>query len=98
MEQMNVEDSLKVDIDFSEEVLPKSAKTLQPLVWKDGDSYRCLLGPDPSVGVVGSGDTPLLAIVDWDTHLTSRLAQPKENDPVIEYVKDVYKADNTEVW
>lgn len=98
MEQMNIEESMKVDIDFSEEVLPKSARTLQPLVWKDGESYCCVLGPDPSVGVFGCGDTALLAIVDWDVHLTNRLAEPKENDEVVEYVRDVYKADNTEVW
>ena len=98
MEQMNIEESMKVDINFCEEVLPKSARALQPLVWKDGDSFCCLLGPDPGVGVFGCGNTPLLAIVDWDVHLTNRLAEPVENDEVVEYVKDVYKADNTEVW
>jgi hypothetical protein len=98
MEQMNVEDSMKINIDFSEKVLPKSAKKLQPLVWKDGDSFCCLLGPDPEQGVYGCGDTALLAIDDWDTHLTSRLAEATEDDQVIQYVKDVYKADNTEVW
>lgn len=98
MEQMNVDESMKVDIDFSEGVLPKSAKKLQPMVWKNGDSFCCLLGSDPQAGVFGCGDSPLLAIVEWDTHLTTRLAQASEADEVIQYVKDVYKADNTEVW
>ena len=98
MEQMNVEESRKINIDFDEEALPKSAKKLQPLVWKDGELYFCLLGPNPQNGVFGSGDTPLLAIVDWDAHLTTRLANATEDDEVTQYVKDVYKADNTEVW
>lgn len=98
MEQMNVDESLKIDVDYTQEVLPKSARNLRPLVWKDNDLYNCLLGPDVNQGVFGSGETPLLAIVDWDTRLTSRLAEPKQNDEVIQYVKDVYKADNTEVW
>ncbi|MDQ0965387.1 hypothetical protein QFZ20_000790 [Flavobacterium sp. W4I14] len=98
MEQMNVEDSVKVKIDFSKKELPKSAQKLRPLVWKDGDSFCCLLGPDPKVGVFGCGDSPLTAIVDWDTHLGNRLAGPSQEDEVIQYVKDVYKADNTEVW
>jgi hypothetical protein len=98
MEQMNVDESMKVQVDYTQEVLPKSAKKLQPLVWKEGDSFCCLLGSDPEAGVFGCGETPLLAIVDWDTHLTNRLAEPEENDEVVEYVKDVYKADNTEVW
>lgn len=98
MEQMNIEESMKVDIDFTGAALPKSAKKLEPFVWKDGDDFYCLLGPDPTVGIFGSGDSPLRAIVDWDTNLTRRLAAPIEDDQVIEYVKDVYKADNTEVW
>lgn len=98
MEQMNVEESVKIQIDFTEELLPKSAKKLQPLVWKDTDSFSCLLGPDKTSGVFGSGETPLLAIIDWDTHLTTHLAEAKQDDQVIQYVKDVYKADNTEVW
>lgn len=98
MEQMNVEESLKIDIDYTEEVLPKSARKLQPLVWKDDELYNCLLGPDLNMGIFGTGETPLLAIVDWDTQLTARLAQAELEDEVIQYVKDVYKADNTEVW
>jgi hypothetical protein len=98
MEQMNVEESMKVAIDFSEENLPKSAKKLQPLVFQEGDSYCCLLGPDPQAGVFGCGNTPIAAIQDWDSHLSRRLAHTSENDEVIQYVKDVYKADNTEVW
>jgi len=98
MEQMNVDESLKVDVDFSEEVLPKSAKKLQPMVWKDGDTFCCLLGSDPQSGIFGRGETPLLAIVDWDSRLTTRLAEASEDDEVVQYVKDVYKADDTEVW
>jgi|GEM_PF-2313835 len=98
MEQMNVEESAKIEIDFTDEVLPKSAQKLQPLVWKEINSFSCLLGPDKTQGILGSGDTPLLAIVDWDMHLTNRLAEAKEDDHLIQYVKDVYKADDTEVW
>lgn len=89
MEQMNVEESIKVEVDFTQEVLPKSARKLQPLVWKEGDSFCCLLGPEPQTGIFGRGETPLLAIVDWDTHLTTRLAQATEEDEVVQYVKDV---------
>lgn len=98
MEQMNVEESLKVNIDFSEQTLPKSVKELQPLLWKDADSYKCLLGPDLNDGILGMGQTPLLAIIEWDNQLMKRLSTATEDDHVIQYVKDVYKADNTEVW
>ena len=95
---MNVEESMKVNIDFSEQTLPKSVKELQPLVWKGVDNYNCLLGPDLTDGILGVGQTPLLAIIEWDNQLMKRLSTATEDDHVIQYVKDVYKADNTEVW
>jgi len=98
MEQMNVEESLKVEVDFQKGALPKSAKELTPLVFKEGDRFCCLLGPDLERGVSGYGETPELAVVEWDANLTSRLAEAKEDDQVIAYVKDMYKSLNSEVW
>jgi hypothetical protein len=98
MEQMNIEESLKVNIDFTDERLPASVRKLEPLVWKDEDTYCCLLGPDLEQGIFGSGGTPELALADWDQHLSQHLATTTEDDLVTQYVKDVLKADDTEVW
>jgi hypothetical protein len=98
MEQMNVDESMKVDIDFSNPELPPSVKKLEPLVFKEGGMYCCLLGPDPQEGVFGCGETPKLALADWDEHLAIHLATTTEENEVTAYVKDVLKADDTEVW
>jgi len=98
MEQMNVDESMKVDIDYSGPNLPASVKKLEPLLFKEGDSYCCLLGPDPQEGVFGCGDTPELALNDWDQNLANHLATTTEDNEVTAYVKDVLKADDTEVW
>ena len=95
---MNVDDSMKVNVDFTAAELPSSAKRLQPLVWKEGDSFCCVLGPDPVEGVFGCGDTPELALSDWDGHLAQHLATSTDDNEVTQYVKDVLKADDTEVW
>jgi len=96
---MNVEQSMKVNIDYSKPELPASARRLEPLVWKDGNAYCCVLGPDAQTGVFGCGDTPELALADWDEHLAQHMATTSEEDnEVTQYVKDVLKADDTEVW
>jgi hypothetical protein len=67
-------------------------------VFKDGDLYCCLLGPDPQEGIFGCGDSPEMALANWDKQLTERLANSSVDDSVSQYVKDVFKADDTEVW
>lgn len=98
MEQMNVDEAAKVVIDYSAVPLPKSAGILQPLIYRKDENYCCVLGPEPSTGIFGTGSTPQEAIVDWDVALTARLATAGDDDEVIQYVRDVYKAGNTEVW
>lgn len=98
MEQLNVEESKKVNIDYQRAVLPKSATMLQPLVYKEEGKYHCLLGPDRQIGIYASGSSPEDAIIQWDVELTARLSTATENDQTIQYVKDVYQAKNTEVW
>lgn len=98
MEQMNVDDTMKVSIDLNEETLPKSAGILQPLIYLEGKQYYCVLGPNKTAGIWGIGTSPTHSIIDWDVNLTSRLATPLEDDEVIKYVKDVYNAYHTEVW
>ena len=51
--------------DFDQPGIPLIAKTLTPAVFRDGDSYCCVLGPDPVEGVVGCGGSPLEAVEDW---------------------------------
>lgn len=95
---MNVEETKKVTIDFSDKALPKSVETLRPLVYLDAGQYHCLLGKNLSDGILGIGKSTLSSIIDWDTQLTARLATATEDDEVIQYVKETYKAQQTEVW
>lgn len=98
MEQFNVEDHKKVNVDYSQATLPKSAATLQPLVYTEAGRYHCLLGPDIEAGIYASGTSPEDAIIQWDVELTARMSTAREDDQTVQYVKDVYQAKNTEVW
>jgi hypothetical protein len=74
-------DSLEpVSVDFNQDWVPAKAKKLKPQVFKDGDSYCCLFGPDPEVGIYGCGDTPENAILDWEKDLEKRMERLTEGD------------------
>ncbi len=81
---MKVPDELVVKVEYT-----GAAVALQPTVFVEGDSYCCLLGPDPETGVFGCGDTPDEALKDWDKNLRKRLASAQPGDEIAKYVKDV---------
>ena len=88
MKQLDVPDEMKVDVDFSSNELPESAKVLMPLVFKDGGLYCCVLGPDRQNGVFGCGDTPTKALKDWDKSLQKRKAIKDPDDEVAFYINE----------
>ena len=84
MEQMKIDPEMRVAVDLDQ--FTPNVQLLKPEVFKDGDSYCCVLGPDPAAGILGRGPTPEAAIRDWDNNLEEFIADPDENDPVAEYV------------
>lgn len=70
-EGINEKDIVKVDYRKYDD----ATQTIKPLVYKDGDSFCCLSGKDPEVGVFGCGDSPEEAIKDWREALSNELEQ-----------------------
>lgn len=69
--------------------LTGAAKALHPVVFREGDSFCALLGPDPQAGVFGCGSTPKQALSDWDEHLKEYLATANDEDEIVQHVKSV---------
>lgn len=67
-------------INFNEEWVPTKAKKLQPQVYKDGDTFCALFGPDPETGIYGRGDTPEMALLDWEKDLEKRIERLTDGD------------------
>jgi hypothetical protein len=63
------------------------AKLLKPIVFREGEMYCCLLGPNPQTGVMGCGDTADESVRDWDDRLKEHLSNAGEDDEVVEYVR-----------
>ncbi len=66
MDQLDAENEKKLEINYSYEYLPSSVKKLQPVLFQQGNLYRCESGPDLKVSVIGYGETPEAAIYTWD--------------------------------
>ena len=98
MKQLSVPDEMKVDVDFSEKQIPETAKSLRPLVFKDGDSYCVVLGPDPQEGVFGCGKTPLKALKDWDINLQKRKEITNPDDEVAFFINETLNRTKDQVW
>ena len=87
MKQMDLPAEMKENIDFTDLNLPHAVRVLRPLVFKDGDSFCVVLGPDPQEGVFGCGKTANEALHDWNEHLKERIEQNNKNDEVADYVR-----------
>jgi hypothetical protein len=98
MKQMDINEEMKVAIDFEAENLSQEIRELRPVVFQEEDSFCCLLGPDPQAGIFGCGNTPQEALSDWQKHLKERVQQPIGNDEVAQYVYDTLNASNKKVW
>jgi hypothetical protein len=80
MDRETYEKLQPVAIDFQQEWVPAKAKKLRPQVFLDGDSYCCIFGPDPVVGIFGCGQTPQQAVLDWENDLKQRMEKLTEGD------------------
>jgi len=98
MEQMNVPESQKVDFDFENPKLDRTTRILQPLVFREGEGFCCLLGPDPQAGVFGCGDSAEGAVQDWETHVNAFLQTADNSDETAQYIRDMLNTKSEDVW
>jgi hypothetical protein len=98
MIQISIDPELIVDFDFTTRETNRTLKNLQPVVYKNGDKYNCLLGPDLERGILGTGSTPEEAISDWEVNLKNRIKDSKEDDELSEFVIDTLKMTDNDVW
>ena len=46
---------------------------LKPKLHQDGNQWCVLYGDDIQIGIVGFGDTPYLAILDWNSQWSKKI-------------------------
>jgi hypothetical protein len=90
MKQMNIDTEQIVQVEYT-----GAAIALKPVVFKDGDSYCCILGPDPQQGIFGCGDTPEEALSEWEAALQARLKNANQDDEVVKLVMGIISKKST---
>jgi hypothetical protein len=88
MNQMKINPEALISVDFKNQDLPTSVQHFKPTVFKDGDAFCVILGPDPQEGIFGCGNTLEEALRDWDHHLSDEIDDPTENNETTRYVLD----------
>jgi hypothetical protein len=80
MDKNTYEQLEPVEFNFEQSWVPDKARKLKPAVYKNGDQYCCIFGPDPEVGIYGCGNSPEEAIIDWERDLEKRIERLTEGD------------------
>lgn len=98
MKQMKVSEASRVEFDYEKKGVPRAVCELRPVVYREGTSYRCILGPDMKAAISGEGDSPDAAIESWMISLRQRLDEANAEDEVALYARDVLKTSVNDVW
>jgi hypothetical protein len=88
MEQMQIDEAAKISMDYEHDELPESVKQFKPVLFKEGNAFCVVLGPDPQAGIFGCGDTKEQALQDWNNHFLNEIDNPTEGNETTRYILD----------
>ncbi|HWV72995.1 MAG TPA: hypothetical protein VN040_14840 [Pseudosphingobacterium sp.] len=94
MEQLDIPLELRLPINYQAHNISGLVKHLRPVLFRKGEIYCCLLGPDTESGILGIGNSPQKAISDWERKVADRLSQDSKDDRLAIFLKNVLKDSN----
>jgi hypothetical protein len=100
MIQMTMPKEAVITIDFLAGKYSRMVQLFQPLVYRDGNAYCSVLGPNPQEGITGCGASPGEALADWEDHLRKRMKQIKDKpeNEADAYVLDKLSGSTEVLW
>ena len=87
MEQMNSDGVNAVAIDYDNPATPESVQETHPLLYREGNDFCCILGPDPKSGIFGHGPTAQDALTDFDNHYREIETHPIPGNPISDFIQ-----------
>ncbi|WP_114791317.1 hypothetical protein U0035_00240 [Niabella yanshanensis] len=88
MTQMIIPMEMQVRLDYERKDWPPLVRELRPIIWEEGPSYCCLLGPDFREGILGYGPTIEEAVADWELHVQERLEHHEPGDEIAAFIEE----------
>lgn len=98
MKQMVISEEAVVHVNYESADFPATVRQFKPVIFKEKDSFCCILGPDKETGVFGCGRSVKEAIKDWDASFHKRLSNYKEDDEVARFLLDSLSVSKKDVW
>lgn len=98
MQQILIDKSLVVPLDYDSKKLHGYIRQFKPTLYREGEAFVCVLGPDEETAIYGRGSTEDEALQDWETAFNERLKSKGENDVVVQYIKDTIATSPKDVW
>lgn len=98
MKQMVIAEDMIIPLNYDSPGLSSAVKQFKPTLFKDGESFSCVLGPDYEQAIIGSGITEDEAIKNWGIAFKERLKSKGEDDAVAQYIRDTLATSKKDVW
>jgi hypothetical protein len=98
MQQIVIDEDLIVPLNYESKELPGSIRQFKPTLYKEGDAFVCVLGPDVEQAIYGRGATEDEALQNWEADFKDRLKSKGDNDVVAQYIKDTLATSKKDVW
>lgn len=76
-----------INIDYDLHELSVVVKFFKPTLFKSGHAYICLLGDNAKDGILGIGDTPKDALINWEKHFNTQMVTRSNDDHIVRYVR-----------
>jgi hypothetical protein len=75
-----------ISINYEDLNLPPSFLAFKPILFKNGELYCCLLGPNPHEGIFGFGRSVDSAISFWELEFKKRLISNPKKDQTAQFI------------
>lgn len=98
MVQIQLDPAIIVSVDYESPSLPPLFQQFRPAVFRDGDRFCCILGPDKARGIYGCADSADQVIKDWEMRARERVSRADELDEVAAYMRDHLSTFAKDVW
>jgi hypothetical protein len=84
-----------IEINYSGSDFPSSFRAFKPILFKSGQLYCCLLGPNMLEGIFAMGFTVDAVISQWNVEFKKRLIEEdSKDDPTTRFVSYKIKMNN----
>lgn len=98
MKQLSIEEHCIVPLDYDSLEFSPAVRQFRPTLYRDAESFCCILGPDHEHAIEGCGSTEDEALKMWEKAFKERLKSTGEDDELVQFIRDTLATSKEDVW